>query len=160
MESFMPITEAQKKATTKYVKNNYDRHVLTMPKGKKAELQAHAKAKEESLNGFVNRAIDEAVERDNTKGDNVNASQAVSGYLDDGRFTPHEAVILPRKAEVTLLIRKTEQVPIQDDEKAFWSEFDQMTAESVNENDLLNDEAFSRRDSGRDLSMFLNEGQE
>ena len=72
----------------------------------------------------------------------------------------HEAVILPRKAEVTLLIRKTEQVPIQDDEKAFWSEFDQMTAESVNENDLLNDEAFSRRDSGRDLSTFLNEGQE
>jgi predicted HicB family RNase H-like nuclease len=64
----MPITEAQKKATTKYVKNNYDRHVLTMPKGKKASLQAHAADNSESLNSFVNRAVDEAVERDKAKG--------------------------------------------------------------------------------------------
>lgn len=60
----MPVTEAQKKATTKYVKNKYDRHVLTMPKGKKATLQAHAATKGESLNGFVNRAIDGQIERD------------------------------------------------------------------------------------------------
>ena len=63
----MPISDAQKKATAKYVKNNYDRHVLTMPKGKKTTLQSHAAAQGESLNGFVNRAIDEAVERDNAK---------------------------------------------------------------------------------------------
>ena len=74
----MPISDAQKKATAKYVKNNYDRHVLTMPKGKKATLQSHAAARGESLNGFVNRAIDEAVERDNmkelTKGADIDAS--------------------------------------------------------------------------------------
>ena len=60
----MAISEAQKKATSKYVKNNYDRHVLTMPKGKKADLQAHAAEQGESLNGFVNRAIDNQVRQD------------------------------------------------------------------------------------------------
>ena len=40
-----------------------------MPKGKKADLQAHAESKDESLNAFVNRAIDEAIERDTMKGD-------------------------------------------------------------------------------------------
>jgi hypothetical protein len=60
----MPITEAQKKATSKYVKNNYDRHVLTMPKGKKADLQDHAAGRGESLNGFVNRAIDNQIKCD------------------------------------------------------------------------------------------------
>ena len=64
----MPVTEAQKKATTKYVKNNYDRHVLTMPKGRKAEIKAHAESKGESLNGYVVQAVNERMERDTTKG--------------------------------------------------------------------------------------------
>jgi predicted HicB family RNase H-like nuclease len=57
-------TKAGQKAVNKYIKNNYDRVNLMLPKGKKAELQDHAAAREESLNGFVNRAIDETVERD------------------------------------------------------------------------------------------------
>ena len=60
----MAISDAQKKATIKYMKNNYDRIELKVAKGKKADLQAHAESKGESLNGFVNRAIDETLERD------------------------------------------------------------------------------------------------
>ena len=60
----MPVSKAQQKAVIKYVKSKYDRHMLTMPKGKKSLLQAHASGLGESLNGFVNRAIDETVERD------------------------------------------------------------------------------------------------
>jgi predicted HicB family RNase H-like nuclease len=63
------VTKAQQKANTKYVKNNYDTIITRVEKGKKATLQAHAENKGESLNGFVNRAIDEAVERDTAKGD-------------------------------------------------------------------------------------------
>jgi predicted HicB family RNase H-like nuclease len=37
---------------------------IVIPKGRKAELQAHAASRDESLNGFVNRAIDNQVERD------------------------------------------------------------------------------------------------
>ncbi|MCD7888286.1 MAG: ABC transporter ATP-binding protein [Clostridiales bacterium] len=61
----MPVSKAQQKAVHKYVKNNYDRMELTMPKGKKDAIKAHATERGESVNGFVNRAIDEAVERDN-----------------------------------------------------------------------------------------------
>lgn len=46
-------------------KDNVDRVNLTMPKGKKDIIRAHAEARGESVNGFVNRAISEAMERDN-----------------------------------------------------------------------------------------------
>ena len=61
----MATTKAQQKAVHKYVKQNYDRLELTVPKGRKAEIKVHAEARGESVNGFVNRAIDEAMERDN-----------------------------------------------------------------------------------------------
>ena len=64
MSEKKPVSKAQQKAVQKYVSEKYDRHVLTMPKGKKADLQAHAQQQSESLNGFINRAIDETVERD------------------------------------------------------------------------------------------------
>ena len=61
----MPTSKAQQKATAKYVKANYDRVEAKVPKGRKAEIQAHAEKQGESLNGFVVRAIDETIERDN-----------------------------------------------------------------------------------------------
>lgn len=57
-------TQAQNKATQKYIKNNYDSVMLRMPKGKKEHIKAHAESRGESLNGFVNRAIDEAIDRE------------------------------------------------------------------------------------------------
>ena len=58
--------KAATRAKNKYNTLNYDSLRIVVPKGRKAELQAHAAARSESLNGFVNRAIDEAVERDNS----------------------------------------------------------------------------------------------
>lgn len=37
---------------------------LFVSKGKKDIIKAHAEAHSESVNGFINRAIDEAIERD------------------------------------------------------------------------------------------------
>ncbi len=60
------ISKAQQKAVHKYVKNNYDRVELTVkPKGKKDEIKAHAEKHGESLNSFINRAIDETIQKDN-----------------------------------------------------------------------------------------------
>ena len=59
-----PVSEAQKRATMKYMAKAYDRIELKVPKGRKAELQEHAAAQGESLNGFVNRAIDNQLEQD------------------------------------------------------------------------------------------------
>jgi len=52
-------------ASRRYNEKAYDRIELKVPKGRKAELQEHAQQQGESLNGFVNRAIDHEVERDN-----------------------------------------------------------------------------------------------
>ncbi|MGN0171199.1 MAG: hypothetical protein ACI39E_00275 [Acutalibacteraceae bacterium] len=57
-------SQAQNKATQRYIKNNYDTVVLRIQKGRKAEIKAHADERGESVNGFINRAIDETIERD------------------------------------------------------------------------------------------------
>lgn len=57
-------TQAQNKATQKYIKANYDEFKIRMPKGKKDKIKAHAEKQGESLNTFVNKAIDERIERD------------------------------------------------------------------------------------------------
>ena len=60
----MPVSKAQQKAVHKYVKANYDRQEITMPKGKKDAVKAHAESQGESVNAFINRAIDETMERE------------------------------------------------------------------------------------------------
>ncbi|MCL2222898.1 MAG: hypothetical protein FWC20_11185 [Oscillospiraceae bacterium] len=59
-----PASKAQQKAVHKYVREKYDRINITVPKGKKAEIQAHAENKGESLNGYVVQAVDERMERE------------------------------------------------------------------------------------------------
>ena len=45
-------------------KNNCDQVRLTVPKGKKEVIRAHAASVGESVQGFINRAIDETMQRD------------------------------------------------------------------------------------------------
>ena len=45
----------------------YDRVTIMLPKGNQAIVKAHAQKQKESVNAFVNRAIDETMERDNAK---------------------------------------------------------------------------------------------
>ena len=61
----MPVSEARRKANERYNAKAYDEIMVRVPKGHKAELQAHAEQRNESLNGFINRAIDTQLERDN-----------------------------------------------------------------------------------------------
>ena len=61
----MAVSKAQQKAVSKYMKENYDVYQIRMSKGKKDIIKAHAEAHSESVNGFVNRAIAETMERDN-----------------------------------------------------------------------------------------------
>ena len=57
-------TEARKEGNRKWDTANLDRVSVAMPKGKKDIIKTHAEARSESVNGFINRAIDEAIERD------------------------------------------------------------------------------------------------
>ena len=63
----MPASKAQQKAVTKYMKENYDELKARVPKGQKALIQQHAALMDESVNAFLNRAIKEAMERDQQK---------------------------------------------------------------------------------------------
>lgn len=64
----MPLSDARKRANKKWndenMKERYDRIQVVVPKGKKEIIQAHAAAQGESVNGFINKAIDEKLERD------------------------------------------------------------------------------------------------
>lgn len=60
----MATSKAQQKAVNKYMAANYDRINVTMPKGRKDIIKAHAESRGESVNGFINRAIEEAMERE------------------------------------------------------------------------------------------------
>lgn len=60
-----PISEAKKRANAKYNAKAYDRLEVKVHKGQKEIIVEHAKAHGESLNAFINRAIREAMERDN-----------------------------------------------------------------------------------------------
>ena len=57
------VSEAQKRASKKYLEG-LDELKVRMPKGKGQRVKDHAAKNGESVNGFVNRAIDEAMERE------------------------------------------------------------------------------------------------
>ena len=61
-----PVSKAQIKATTKYETANYDKVLLSLPKGKRAEIKAHADEHGESVNGFITRAIENQIAKDTT----------------------------------------------------------------------------------------------
>lgn len=63
----MAMSEARKKANEKYNAKAYDQIKVLVKKGQRDVIKAHAEKQGESLNGFIKRAIDEAVERDNSK---------------------------------------------------------------------------------------------
>ncbi len=50
-----------------YNKNKFDSFLVRVPKGKKEKIKLHAEITDGSLNKFINRAIDEALERDNKR---------------------------------------------------------------------------------------------
>lgn len=56
-------TEAQKRAQKKYIEKVARVEIIMEPE-KKKRLQEHAEDQGESVNAFVNRAIDETMERD------------------------------------------------------------------------------------------------
>lgn len=60
------VSAAQRKATEKYLEK-FDEMRVRVPAGRKAVFKAHADAQNESLNGFILRAMNEAMERDSSQ---------------------------------------------------------------------------------------------
>lgn len=57
-------SRARIEANNRYNAKAYDRINVAVPKGRKDIIKAHAEKNGESVNGFVNRAINETMQRD------------------------------------------------------------------------------------------------
>ena len=57
-------SEALKRAIKKYDQEKVDRIPLRVPKGQKEIIQAHAAKRGESINAFINRAVNETMDRE------------------------------------------------------------------------------------------------
>jgi predicted HicB family RNase H-like nuclease len=58
------MTDAQKRARDKYLSEKVEDVKFRVPKGKKEVIQKCATQAGESVNAFINRVIDEAIEKD------------------------------------------------------------------------------------------------
>ena len=61
-----PASKAQQRAVSKYMKENYDEIKVRVEKGQKDLIKAHAETQGKSVNSFINEAIVEKMERDQT----------------------------------------------------------------------------------------------
>ena len=61
---YMTLTEAQKKANTKYREKSLKRTPLDVQKEKYEEIKSAAERTGESVNGYIKKAIDERMERE------------------------------------------------------------------------------------------------
>lgn len=66
----------------RYNAKAYDEIKVRVPKGRKEIIQAHSEATGESVNGFINRAISETMERDKTA---VSRSDCAEGTEQEGQ---------------------------------------------------------------------------
>lgn len=60
----MAVSDSQRMASQKYIKEKLDEIKFRVPKGQREIIQAHAAARGESTNAFIFRAIQEQMKRD------------------------------------------------------------------------------------------------
>ena len=73
----------------RYEDKAYDKVLIRMPKGRKAVIQAHAEIQGESVNGFINRAIDNQISQDRDKG----PCEALQGPSGGGGISLHQEAL-------------------------------------------------------------------
>jgi predicted HicB family RNase H-like nuclease len=62
----MPVSKAQQKAVSKYMKENYDEIKIRIPKGQKEIVQVYAQKRGESVNALIWRLLQDAMGVDKT----------------------------------------------------------------------------------------------
>ena len=93
-------TEAQKQSARKWDAANLDRISIAVPKGHKETIKAHAEAHSESVNGFINRAIEETMERD-TDPPEVFFANAVDTIADHCNISKWDVIAAVEQAKAT-----------------------------------------------------------
>ena len=62
----MPVSKAQQKAVSKYMKENYDEIKIRIPKGQKEIVQVYAQKRGESVNALIWRLLQDVMGVDKT----------------------------------------------------------------------------------------------
>ena len=114
----MAVPKANQRAVNKYVKNNYDRINVTMPKGKKETIQAHAESHSESVNGFINRPIQETMDRDKGPSEPVGARLTEGGTLPPDTIKAAQEAAKAAGEAVPVFIGRAVETQAQRDELA------------------------------------------
>ena len=68
--AYKGFTEAQAKAHKRYIENRATIQIVTTAENRET-IKAHAKKQGESVNSFVLRAVNETIEREAGKDDNI-----------------------------------------------------------------------------------------
>lgn len=82
-------SEAQKKSAQKWDAANLDRVSVAMPRGRKDAIRERAAAQGESMNGFINAAIDSAFSQQDAPQCAVSDFPAMSASEDAERVKAH-----------------------------------------------------------------------
>ena len=64
----MAVSKKQQACVNRYIADKYDRINLTTPTGEKKRIKAHAEQHGETVNSFINRAIEETMRHDDENG--------------------------------------------------------------------------------------------
>ena len=73
---------AQQRAVHKYVKNNYDRLELSVPKGEKVTIQQAAKQAGQSVNTYIYEAVCARMQQENAMSDTPGVVKNLEGHND------------------------------------------------------------------------------
>ena len=73
---------AQQRAVHKYVKNNYDRLELSVPKGEKVPIQQAAKQAGQSVNAYIYEAVCARMQQENAMSDTPGGVKNLEGDTD------------------------------------------------------------------------------
>ena len=73
---------AQQRAVHKYVKNNYDRLELSVPKGEKVTIQPAAKQAGQSVNAYIYEAVCARMQQENAMSDTPGVVKNLEGDAD------------------------------------------------------------------------------
>ncbi len=115
-------TEGIKKSNRNWDAANLDRMSLALPKGSKDTIKAHAEAHNESVNGFIGRAISETMERDTSQqpvGAPVKAANPLEGISSDALKAAQRAAKENGEGIPSFMARAVDMEVRRD--KAAWS---------------------------------------
>ena len=73
---------AQQRAVHKYVKNNYDRLELSVPKGENVTIQQAAKQAGQSVNAYIYEAVCARMQQENAMSDTPGVVKNLEGDAD------------------------------------------------------------------------------